>query len=185
MTILPRFCSLGGTTQEQPYSPQKVSQKYKKGSCADVRNLSPPTHTRPHTGRLYQVEYAMEAIGHAGTCLGVIATDGVLVAAERKNVNKLLDDVIFSDKIYKLDEYVLLPWKWASLVVLSLAVHRNTACSVAGITSDANVLTNQLRLMAQRYSCSHTTHLSSRVFVGTEFGKPTPPFMCSLVPYKG
>ena len=25
------------------------------------------------------------------------------------------------------------------------------ACSVAGITSDANVLTNQLRLMAQRY----------------------------------
>jgi len=28
------------------------------------------------------------------------------------------------------------------------------ACSVAGITSDANVLTNQLRLIAQRYYSS-------------------------------
>ena len=78
----------------------------------------PCIHTHPHQlicflyfyifsvspGRLYQVEYAMEAIGHAGTCLGVLASDGVLLAAERKNVNKLLDDVIFSEKIYKLDE---------------------------------------------------------------------------------
>ena len=31
-------------------------------------------------GRLYQVEYAMEAIGHAGTCLGILASDGVLLA---------------------------------------------------------------------------------------------------------
>jgi len=77
------------------------------------------------------VEYAMEAISHAGTCLGILAKDGVLLAAERRNTNKLLDDV-FSDKIYKL--------------------HEDTACSVAGITSDANVLTQQLRLTAQRYS---------------------------------
>jgi len=82
-------------------------------------------------GRLFQVEYAMEAISHAGTCLGILAKDGVLLAAERRNTNKLLDDV-FSDKIYKL--------------------HGDTACSVAGITSDANVLTQQLRLTAQRYS---------------------------------
>jgi len=81
-------------------------------------------------GRLFQVEYAMEAISHAGTCLGILANDGVLLAAERRNTNKLLDDV-FSDKIYKL--------------------HEDTACSVAGITSDANVLTQQLRLTAQRY----------------------------------
>jgi len=82
-------------------------------------------------GRLFQVEYAMEAISHAGTCLGILAKDGVLLAAERRNTNKLLEDV-YSDKIYKL--------------------HEDTACSVAGITSDANVLTQQLRLTAQRYS---------------------------------
>uniref|UniRef100_A0A2K5RI38 Proteasome subunit alpha type n=1 Tax=Cebus imitator TaxID=2715852 RepID=A0A2K5RI38_CEBIM len=80
-------------------------------------------------GRLYQVEYAMEAIGHAGTCLGILANDGVLLAAERRNIHKLLDEVFFSEKIYKLNE--------------------DMACSVAGITSDANVLTNELRYLLQ------------------------------------
>uniref|UniRef100_A0A8C0Z4L7 Proteasome subunit alpha type-4 n=2 Tax=Canis lupus TaxID=9612 RepID=A0A8C0Z4L7_CANLF len=89
-----------------------------------------PVKLRKH-GRLYQVEYAMEAIGHAGTCLGILANDGVLLAAERRNIHKLLDEVFFSEKIYKLNE--------------------DMACSVAGITSDANVLTNELRLIAQRY----------------------------------
>uniref|UniRef100_A0A8C4WWF8 Proteasome subunit alpha type n=1 Tax=Eptatretus burgeri TaxID=7764 RepID=A0A8C4WWF8_EPTBU len=82
-------------------------------------------------GRLYQVEYAMEAIGHAGTCLGILANDGVLLVAERRNTHKLLDDVMFSEKIYKLND--------------------DLACSVAGITADANVLTNELRVIAQRY----------------------------------
>jgi len=57
-------------------------------------------------GRLYQVEYAMEAIGHAGTCLGILASNGVVIAAEKRNTNKLLDDVAFSEKIYKLHECV-------------------------------------------------------------------------------
>ena len=48
----------------------------------------------------------MEAIGHAGTCLGILAKDGVLLAAERKNTNKLLDDVFLSEKIYRLHELV-------------------------------------------------------------------------------
>lgn len=48
----------------------------------------------------------MEAISHAGTCLGILAKDGILLAAERRNTNKLLDGAIFSEKIYKLNEYV-------------------------------------------------------------------------------
>ena len=35
-------------------------------------------------GRLYQVEYAMEAISHAGTALGILASDGIVLAAEKK-----------------------------------------------------------------------------------------------------
>ena len=49
----------------------------------------------------------MEAIGLAGICLGILAEDGVVLAAERRNTNKLLDEMVFSEKIYKLHEYVL------------------------------------------------------------------------------
>jgi Proteasome subunit len=48
---------------------------------------------RPETKVLIcnEVEYAMEAISHAGTVLGVLATDGVVLAAEKKVTGKLLD----------------------------------------------------------------------------------------------
>jgi len=87
-------------------------------------------------GRLYQVEYAMEAIGHAGTCLGILAKDGIVLAAEKRNVHKLLDESVSSEKIYRLNE--------------------DMACSVAGITADANVLTNSLRSQAQRYCIQYS-----------------------------
>ena len=58
------------------------------------------------TGRLYQVEYALEAIGHAGTCLGILSKEGVILAAEKKNTAKLLDTSSAAEKIYKLDSYV-------------------------------------------------------------------------------
>ena len=49
----------------------------------------------------------MEAVGHAGICLGILANDGIVMAAERRNTNKLLDDVFASEKIYKLHELVV------------------------------------------------------------------------------
>jgi 20S proteasome alpha/beta subunit len=61
-------------------------------------------HDLLFAGRLYQVEYAMEAIGHAGTCLGILATDGIVLAAEKRSTNKLLDEVSYSEKIYVLYE---------------------------------------------------------------------------------
>lgn len=33
----------------------------------------------------------MESISHAGTCIGVLATDGVVLIAEKKVTSKLLD----------------------------------------------------------------------------------------------
>jgi 20S proteasome subunit alpha 3 len=54
-------------------------------------------------GRLYQVEYAMEAISHAGTALAILAKDGIVLAAERKTTSKLLENVS-REKIYKLDQ---------------------------------------------------------------------------------
>ncbi len=40
-------------------------------------------------GRLYQVEYAMEAISNAGATMGMLATDGVVLVAEKKITSKV------------------------------------------------------------------------------------------------
>ncbi|XP_065186840.1 proteasome subunit alpha type-4-like [Sycon ciliatum] len=95
------------------------------------RRYDSKTTTFSPEGRLYQVEYAMEGINNGGTCLGILASDGILLASERRSTNKLLDKAVYSEKLYLLDD--------------------NTACSVSGITSDANLLTETLRLRAQQY----------------------------------
>merc|ERR1712054_293929 len=82
-------------------------------------------------GRLYQVEYAMEAIGHAGAALGILAKDGVVLAAEKIVTSKLLEVEKTSEKMYMVDDYI--------------------ACAVAGIRADANILINRARLIAQQY----------------------------------
>lgn len=85
-------------------------------------------------GRLYQVEYAMEAISNAGASIGVLAKDGVVLVAEKKITSKLLDTKavgVRREKMYRIDDHI--------------------ACAVAGITSDANILLNICRLAAQRY----------------------------------
>lgn len=57
-------------------------------------------------GRLYQVEYALEAISHAGTALGILAKDGIVLAAERKVTSKLLEQDTSAEKLYILNECV-------------------------------------------------------------------------------
>jgi len=83
-------------------------------------------------GRLFQVEYAMEAISHAGTAVGVLSKEGVVLAAEKKVTSKLLETKAASEKMYRIDDHI--------------------ACAVAGITSDANIVINYARLSAQRHT---------------------------------
>lgn len=82
-------------------------------------------------GRLYQVEYAMEAISQAGAAVGILAKDGIVMAAEKRITSKLLDVRKTTEKMYKIDDHI--------------------ACAVAGITADANILINYARQVAQRY----------------------------------
>lgn len=66
------------------------------------RRYDSRTTTFSPEGRLYQVEYAMEAISHAGTVVGILAKDGVVLAAEKKVTSKLLEQDTSSEKIYSL-----------------------------------------------------------------------------------
>jgi len=82
-------------------------------------------------GRLHQVEYAIQAISQAGAAVGIVSTEGIVLAAEKRITSKLLDIRTKAEKMYAIDDHV--------------------ACAVAGITSDANILINHARLIAQRF----------------------------------
>lgn len=90
-------------------------------------------------GRLYQVEYALEAISHAGTALGILATDGIVLAAERKVTSKLLEQDTSAEKLYTLND--------------------NMITAVAGMTADANILINYARQAAQRYLLTYNADI--------------------------
>ncbi|KAA1472833.1 N-terminal nucleophile aminohydrolase [Dentipellis sp. KUC8613] len=90
-------------------------------------------------GRLYQIEYAMEAISHAGTVLGVLAKDGVVLAAEKKVTGKLLD----------LSEAKAGGYGGSGEKIFLL--NSNVVAGVAGITADANSLVNYARTAAQQH----------------------------------
>jgi len=96
-----------------------------------ARRYDSRTTTFSPEGRLFQVEYAMEAINLAGSTIGVLAEDGVVLVGEKKTTSKLLDQGKQHEKLFKIDEGMF--------------------CAVAGITSDANILINNLRLTAQRH----------------------------------
>ena len=47
----------------------------------------------------------MEAISHAGTSLGILAKEGIILAAEKKVTSKLLDPRQAQEKIFTISEY--------------------------------------------------------------------------------
>mmetsp|Transcript_47364 Transcript_47364/g.96797 ORF Transcript_47364/g.96797 Transcript_47364/m.96797 type:complete len:260 (+) Transcript_47364:43-822(+) len=96
-----------------------------------ARRYDQSTTTFSPEGRLHQVEYAIEAINNAGTCVGLLCTDGIVLTAERRVVSKLLAPSKTSEKTYTIDDHVV--------------------ALVAGLTADANILINQSRLGSQRH----------------------------------
>lgn len=82
-------------------------------------------------GRLYQVEYAQEAISQAGTAIGILTTEGVVLACEKKITSKLLDNDGTAEKLYIINDSMI--------------------AAVAGMTSDASILVNNARVYGQQY----------------------------------
>lgn len=69
---------------------------------------------------MYQVEYALEAISHAGTAIGILSTDGIVLAAERKVTSKLLEQDTSAEKLYILNEYGVVTTAWQELTLNSV-----------------------------------------------------------------
>ena len=87
-------------------------------------------------GRLFQVEYAIAAIQNAAAAIGILTQEGIVVVTEKKISSKLLSPSKSSEKIYKIADHCF--------------------AAVAGLTSDANILINNARLLAARYEYTYT-----------------------------
>merc|ERR1712227_963729 len=94
------------------------------------------TSTFDPNGRLKQVEYAIEHINQDASVVGVLATDGVVIAAEKKEFSKLFVPTRESGKLYKIDNHIL--------------------TAVSGVVADANYLVDSARLHGQRHLYSHS-----------------------------
>ncbi|WOO86150.1 Proteasome subunit alpha type-4-A [Vanrija pseudolonga] len=99
-------------------------------------------------GRLFQVEYAMEAISHAGTVLAVLSKEGIAIAAEKKVTGKLLDLSLPGGS--EAGGEGVEAWMGGGGEKIFL-LNNNILAGLAGITSDANSLVNFARNSAQRH----------------------------------
>lgn len=79
-------------------------------------------------GRLFQVEYAFEAVRKGMTTIGIRAVDGVVLAVEKRRGSKLMES---TEKIKKIDDHVGLAF--------------------AGLFGDARILIDQARIYAQAH----------------------------------
>lgn len=78
-------------------------------------------------GRLFQVEYAMELVNRGATVLGIKCSEGVVLGAEESA--EILERVDDSWKIFTVDEHV--------------------GAAIVGLSSDARVLIEKARVIAQ------------------------------------
>jgi len=64
--------------------------------------------TFSRTGKLLQIEYALNAVANGRTSLGICATDGVVIATDKKLTSTLvdLDDVTKMEGITKSSGFV-------------------------------------------------------------------------------
>lgn len=81
-------------------------------------------------GRLFQVEYAREAVKTGGTSIGVICKDGIVLAAH-KRIGSALVVSDSHEKIYQIDSHI--------------------AASSSGLVADARKLIDYARMQAQRH----------------------------------
>jgi len=79
-------------------------------------------------GKLFQVQYAQEAVKRGYTALGAKTDDGVVLAAERRTTSDLVEDGSV-EKIFKIDKHI--------------------GAAASGLIADARVLIDQARVEAQ------------------------------------
>lgn len=84
-------------------------------------------------GRLFQVEYAKEAVKRGTTCVGIVFKEGVLLASIKQKGGLIVTDS--AEKIFQIDEHI--------------------GAAAAGLLADARIIVNQSRVKAQVHGITY------------------------------
>lgn len=95
-------------------------------------------------GRLYQVEYAVEAVKRGAAVVGLACKSCCVLAAEERPPSKLLDEN-FTWKIFKIDDHI--------------------GVTIAGFGPDARLLVDQARIYAQSNKLMYDEPIDVEVLV--------------------
>ena len=79
-------------------------------------------------GRLFQVEYAREAVKRGTTTVGLKFKDGVVLIVDKRIASRLMEPRSI-EKIFKIDHHI--------------------GCATSGLVADARILVDQARVIAQ------------------------------------
>lgn len=90
------------------------------------------------SGKLVQIEYALNAVSAGATSLGMVATDGVVIATEKKLPSQLVDE---------------------TTVQKILALTPNIGVVYSGMGPDFRVLVRKARKTAQQYHQLYKEHI--------------------------
>ena len=90
-------------------------------------------------GRLFQVEYAREAVRRGTTAVGIKSKDGVAVLVDKRITSRLMEPKSI-EKIFKIDGHV--------------------GCATSGLVADARILVDQARVIAQINKITYDEEMS-------------------------
>ncbi|XBH55946.1 hypothetical protein VPH35_077902 [Triticum aestivum] len=121
------YRSMHTSTPMLPEKPSAVVLLLRTEYDRGVNTFSPE-------GRLFQVEYAIEAIKLGSTAIGLMTKDGVVLAVEKRVTSPLLEPSSV-EKIMEIDEHV--------------------GCAMSGLIADARTLVEHARVETQNHRFSY------------------------------
>jgi proteasome alpha subunit len=90
-------------------------------------------------GRLFQVEYAREAVKRGTTTVGLKFKDGVVLIVDKRIASRLMEPKSI-EKIFKIDGHI--------------------GCATSGLVADARILVDQARVIAQINKITYDEEMS-------------------------
>ena len=95
-------------------------------------------------GRLFQVEYAREAVKKGSTTIGLKYKDGVALIVDRRSSSKLLEPRS-TEKIHEIDDFI--------------------GCATSGLVADARILVDEARKNAQIHRVNYGENIGVEMLV--------------------